>query len=235
MKRVFATLSQKWPEYLLEILVLIIGIYGAFAVDSWSEDRKDRQAQQELLGLVINDLKSRQTEANSDLSNGNEILAKTEKLLSTWEKSQTLDTIELKSTLKIIGFDMLMFIKASPVYSSLSDSQLWKDLPDSLTTQIDDLYKNGIERVNISYLTFNEYSTHRALIFLGPNDLLDLDLTNAKLLQKMQGKEEEFILQTKTFVYGMKRLLSRLEEFVNRTEEVSQKLKAFQKSQNLTK
>ncbi|MFK7953575.1 MAG: DUF6090 family protein [Ekhidna sp.] len=49
MKRILTTLKEKWPEYLLEILVLIIGIYGAFAMDNWNEERKDRQKEQQVL------------------------------------------------------------------------------------------------------------------------------------------------------------------------------------------
>jgi hypothetical protein len=53
MKRILTTLSKKWPEYLLEILVLIIGIYGAFAVESWNEDKKNDKFESDIL-LFIN-------------------------------------------------------------------------------------------------------------------------------------------------------------------------------------
>ncbi|MFK7952398.1 MAG: DUF6090 family protein [Ekhidna sp.] len=57
MKRILTTLSEKWPEYLLEILVLIIGIYGAFAVDSWKEGRDNAATEVRILKEIRSNLK----------------------------------------------------------------------------------------------------------------------------------------------------------------------------------
>ena len=58
MKRLLQTLSQKWPEYLLEILVLIIGIYGAFALDHWNEQRKEKITELKLLSDLKQNLET---------------------------------------------------------------------------------------------------------------------------------------------------------------------------------
>ena len=49
MKKLQETLKRKWAEYLLEIIVIIIGILGAFALNNWNEWRKDRQQEKEIL------------------------------------------------------------------------------------------------------------------------------------------------------------------------------------------
>jgi len=49
MKRILFTLKEKWPEYILEILVITIGIYGAFELANYGENRTRKRAEIEIL------------------------------------------------------------------------------------------------------------------------------------------------------------------------------------------
>lgn len=68
MKRILSTLKEKWPEYFFEILVLIIGIYGAFELSNYGDEKARRQSEIEILKGCKTELMTDLAEINFNMN-----------------------------------------------------------------------------------------------------------------------------------------------------------------------
>jgi hypothetical protein len=56
MKRILTTLSENWPQYILESIVIIASILLAIWLENWNESRIERQKETKYLKAIISDL-----------------------------------------------------------------------------------------------------------------------------------------------------------------------------------
>jgi len=95
MKRILTTLSQKWPEYLIESIVIVASILGAYALDNWNDDRLDRQKEQQIVIQLIEDYQSNLAQLEQKMTMRNEIIKSGNFLLDAIDNPQeySLDTV----------------------------------------------------------------------------------------------------------------------------------------------
>ncbi|MGM0580085.1 MAG: DUF6090 family protein [Bacteroidota bacterium] len=99
MKAFFKNIKERWAKYLIETFVIVIGILGAFAIESWGENRKENEEEHRLLIQLKEEYEQNLSQLNSKISIRNELLNSAEMLL---------DVIDGKKSISQDSFDLYL-------------------------------------------------------------------------------------------------------------------------------
>lgn len=144
MKRIFSTLSDRWPEYLLEILVITIGILGAFALNNWNESRKARVLEIKAYQEIHDDLLNSKVDLENDIEAQLKAIQEAAKLRDhILLKKEHHDTLAM--WLEWIDFDNQFFPKTTG-YLSLQSLGINILTNDTIRQHITGLYELGFTR-----------------------------------------------------------------------------------------
>ena len=202
--------ENKFSKYFLyaigEIILVVIGILIALSINNWNSTRIEKNSDYQLISALITDLKLKNEEVLSDLDYGKSIIQNTENITKYWSINRKIDSMNLKYSIDILGEDSWFYNDKSPVLDGLTNSDLWKRLPDSLIRQIDDIYRGELARVKTSFSKSAEYGTYCKLNFLIPNGLTNPNINTLEIYSIVSENDKEFISNLEVFRGGVFRL-----------------------------
>ncbi len=186
--------TGKYLKYAFgEIILVVIGILIAIQINDWNNNRIEEKSDYQLIETLITDLKSKNKEFHGDVEYGKSLIERTDNIVDTWAKNKSIDTLNLKRSISYLGDDRAFFNDTSPVLEGLTNSDLWKRLPDSLLREIDDVYRGHFTAVNASFEKLTEYATHCKFNFLIPKGLVDSHLTSIEIHAIINENKIEYI------------------------------------------
>lgn len=103
MKRLLTTLKDKWPEYLVEGIVIIASILIAIELENWNEERKERASEKVILHNLKEELVNNLTELREVSDQHDESYTSLFELLNLFENGYAeysegrLDSLFLKT------------------------------------------------------------------------------------------------------------------------------------------
>ncbi len=224
--------ENKFSKYLIyavgEIILVVIGILIALQINNWNSNRLEKESDSQLIGALITDLKLKNEELISDLQYGKSLIENTDNIIEFWAKTKSIDTLHLKYAINGLGDDRGFLNEKSSVLEGLTNSGLWKRLPDSLIREIDDIYRFKLAAVKSSFEKTTEYASHCKLNFLIPNGLADTKLNTVEIHSIVTEKNMEFISSLEVFRGGIYLLNNRFEDASKGIIELTENLTIYQ-------
>ena len=221
--------TGKYFKYAIgEIVLVVIGILIALQINNWNSNRIEKESDSQLIGALITDLKLKNEELISDLEYGKSLIENTDNIIEFWAKKKRIDTLNLKYSINSLGDDRGFLNEKSSVLEGLTNSGLWKRLPDSLIREIDDVYRFKLGAVKTSFEKTTEYASHCKLNFLVPNGLADTKLNTLEIHSIVTEKNIEFISSLEVLRGGIYLLNNRFEDASKGIIKLTENLNIYQ-------
>lgn len=189
LKRILQTLSEKWPEFLLEILVIMVGILGAYALNDWSHRRDKAETEYQILSEIKSNLELDLIDLNENRKGHEQCGILLDSLLYF---PDSLDVIETGIALHR-GFRDFVFLPQTSAFETLKAKGVDLISNDSLRVDVlrlYDFYYNGIVKIEGEYGPSEFTSDYRYLLnnYLIRSDLDFLAPENSKVEFRYPGK-----------------------------------------------
>ena len=180
MKRLFKTFAEKWPEYLLEIFVITLGILGAYMLNNWNEGRKQNLATKDALTNVLEDLKQDSIQFGYHLKNSRYLehnLSRTIHILLDSESDDSLEYYFNRSK----GY--LVAVVHNSAFQSMNQQGLLPNIKEE-DLRFDLMRYFNFVQPNVEEYREFEYNRLQSSIYrINTNAAIDMDSTTFDDLQ----------------------------------------------------
>ena len=230
MKRLFKTFAEKWPEYLLEILVITLGILGAYVLNNWNETRKSRIATKEALVNVLEDLRADSIQFQFHYNNSDRLAINLNKTIDILLNEGSNDSLEYYFN-RSKGY--VIAVVQNSAFQSMNQRGLVPNITDEELRYKLMRYYDYVQPNVIEFRVFELTRLESTIRMIDTDEAIDMERTSINDLQLNYQKVRQILMQPKNLkkLYQYREtqefLVGKAERYVQANTELIQQLNNY--------